>query len=70
VRPIAVSTTERRLAAIGWNCTQHGMALDRRDRTIATVMAGIRNKYAAPTRQTEAVLPEDLIAMLETVERG
>jgi integrase len=33
-------------------------------------MAGIRNKHASPPRQKEAVLPEDLIAMLETLDRG
>lgn len=46
------------------------MPLDRKNRAIATVMAGIRNKHAAPPRQKEAILPEDLIAMLETLERG
>ncbi|TFE92850.1 integrase, partial [Shinella sumterensis] len=66
----SVSTIERRLAAIGWNCSQRGMPLDRRDRAIATVMAGIRNRHAAPPRQKEAILPEDLIAMLETLDRG
>ncbi|MBC7284739.1 site-specific integrase [Hoeflea sp.] len=70
VKPNSVSTIERRLAAIGWNCTQRGMTLDRKDRAIATVMAGIRNTHAAPPRQKEALLPEDLIAMLETVDRG
>ncbi|MDX3925999.1 MAG: site-specific integrase [Shinella sp.] len=70
MKPNAVSTIERRLSAIGWNCTQRGMPLDRRDRAIATVMAGIRNKHAAPPRQKEAILPEDLIAMLETLDRG
>jgi integrase len=69
-KPNSVSTIERRLAAIGWNCTQRGMMLDRRDRAIATVMAGIRNTHAAPPRQKEALLPEDLIAMLETLDRG
>lgn len=44
--------------------------LDRMDRHIATVMAGIRNKHGAPPRQKEAILPEDLIDMLETLERG
>jgi len=34
------------------------------------VMAGIRNRHAAPPRQKEAILPEDLIAMLETLPRG
>ncbi len=33
-------------------------------------MAGIRNTHAVPPRQKEAVLPEDLIAMLETLDRG
>ncbi|WP_117196099.1 site-specific integrase, partial [Rhizobium terrae] len=68
--PNSVSTIERRLAAIGWNCAQRGMPLNRKDRAIATVMAGIRNKHAAPPRQKEAILPEDLIAMLETLDRG
>ena len=70
VKPNSVSTIERRLAAIGWNCTQRGMTLDRKDRAIATVMTGIRNTHAAPPRQKEALLPEDLIAMLETLDRG
>ncbi|MCW1410779.1 tyrosine-type recombinase/integrase [Rhizobium sp. 1AS11] len=70
MKPNSVSTIERRLAAIGWNCTQRGTPLDRKDRAIATVMAGIRNKHAAPPRQKEAILPEDLIAMLETLDRG
>tara|TARA_R110002020_G_scaffold367683_3_gene579554 strand:- start:14594 stop:15706 length:1113 start_codon:yes stop_codon:yes gene_type:complete len=69
-KPDSVSTIERRLSAIGWNCTQRGMTLDRKDRAIATVMAGIRNTHAAPPRQKEALLPEDLIAMLETLDRG
>ena len=69
-KPNSVSTIERRLSAISWNCTQRGMVLDRKDRAIATVMAGIRNTHAAPPRQKEALLPEDLIAMLETLDRG
>ncbi|WP_412050579.1 site-specific integrase [Hoeflea sp. Naph1] len=69
-KPNSVSTIERRLSAIGWNVAQRGMVLDRKDRAIATVMAGIRNTHAAPPRQKEALLPEDLIAMLETLDRG
>jgi len=66
----SVSTIERRLSSLAWNYSQRGQPLDRKDRHIATVMAGIRNKHAAPPRQKEAVLPEDLIAMLETLDRG
>jgi integrase len=66
-----VSTIERRLSSLSWNYAQRGgEKLDRKDRAIATVLAGIRNKHAAPPRQKEAILPEDLIAMLETLERG
>lgn len=49
---------------------QRGQHLDRKDRHIAAVMAGIRNTHASPPRQKEAILPEDLIAMLETLDRG
>ena len=66
----SVSTIERRLSSLAWNYAQRGDRLDRKDRHIATVMAGIRNKHAAPPRQKEAVLPEDLVAMLETLDRG
>jgi integrase len=66
----SVSTIERRLSSLTWNYAQRGQPLDRKDRHIATVMAGIRNKHASPPRQKEAVLPEDLITMLETLDRG
>ena len=69
-KPNSVSTIERRLSSLTWNYGQRGQPLDRKDRHIATVMAGIRNKHAAPPRQKEAVLPEDLIVMLETLDRG
>ncbi|MFC5387072.1 site-specific integrase [Aquamicrobium segne] len=69
-KPSSVSTIERRLSALTWNYAQRGQPLDRKDRHIATVMAGIRNTHAAPPRQKEAILPEDLIAMLETLDRG
>jgi integrase len=66
----AVSTIERRLSAITWNYRQRGMLLDRKDRHIATVLAGIRNSHARPPVQKEAILPEDLIAMLDVLDRG
>jgi integrase len=65
-----VSTIERRLSALSSNYSQRGQPLDRRDRHIATVLAGIRNTHAQPPKQKEAVLPEDVIAMLQTLERG
>ncbi|MFB9953007.1 site-specific integrase [Rhizobium puerariae] len=69
-KPSSVTTIERRLSAITWNYAQRGTPLDRKDRHIATVLAGIRNTHATPPRQKEAVLPEHLIAMLETLPRG
>lgn len=69
-QPNSVATIERRLSALTWNYTQRGTPLDRADRHIATVLAGIRNTHASPPRQKEAVLPEDVIAMLETLDRG
>jgi integrase len=66
----AVATIERRLSSLTWNYTQRGQLLDRKDPHIATVLAGIRNTHAAPPRQKEAVLRDDLVAMLETLDRG
>ena len=66
----SVATIERRLSSLTWNYTQRGQPLDRKDRHIATVLAGIRNTHAKPPVQKEAILPEDLIAMLETLDRG
>jgi len=69
-RKDSVSTIERRLSALSWNFTQRAIPLDRKDRHIATVLAGIRNTHGQPPRQKEAVLGDDVIAMLETLKRG
>jgi integrase len=66
----AVRTIERRLSALAWNFTQRGFALDRADRHIATVLAGVRRAHARPPAQKEAILPEDLRAMLATLDLG
>jgi integrase len=64
-----VSTIERRLSALVWAFAQRGTPLDRRDRHIATVLAGIRNAHGAPPLQKEAIPPDGLIAMLEVLGR-
>jgi site-specific recombinase XerD len=66
----SVSTIERRLSSLSWNYAQRGLTLDRRDRHIATVMVGIRNSHARPPLQKEAAMAEDIIAMIETLDRG
>lgn len=65
--PLSVATIERRLSGLAWNFTQRGQPMDRTDRHIATVLAGIRRKHAKPPRQKEAVLGEDIRAMIDTL---
>lgn len=63
-RPLSVSSIERRLSGLAWNYAQRGFSLDRRDRHIGTVLAGIKRKHARPPVQKEAILPEDILAMV------
>jgi hypothetical protein len=49
-QPNSVATIERRLSALTWHYAQRGTPLDRKDRHVATVLAGIRNTHAAPPR--------------------
>jgi len=66
-RPLSVPSIERRLSGLTWGYAQRGQRLDRKDRHIATVLAGIRRKHARPPVQKEAILPEDLRDMLATL---
>ena len=66
-RPLSVSTIERRLSGLAWNYAQRGFTLDRKDRHIATVLAGIKRKHARPPVQKEAILPEEILAMVATL---
>lgn len=59
----AVSTIERRLAAITTTYHSLGTSLPRQDRHILDVMAGIRRTHARPPRQKEALFAEDIRAM-------
>ncbi|WP_210013041.1 tyrosine-type recombinase/integrase [Neorhizobium galegae] len=67
VPPLSVATIERRLSGLAWNFTQRGVPMDRSDRHIATVLAGIRRRHATPPRQKEAVLGDDIKAMVNTL---
>ena len=69
-KPSSVATIERKLSALAWHFAQRGEKLDRSDRHIATVLAGIRRTQGRPPVQKEAVLPENLIAMLAVLELG
>jgi integrase len=66
-RPLSVSTIDRRLSGLAWNYGQRGFSLDRKNRHIATVLAGIRRKHARPPVQKEAILAEDILAMVATL---
>ncbi len=66
-RPLSVSMIERRLSGLAWNYAQRGFTLDRKNRDIATVFAGIKRKHARPPVQKEAILAEDILAMVATL---
>jgi len=67
---LLVSTIERRLSGLAWHYQQRGFVLNRKDRHIATVLAGIKRKHARPPRQKEAVLAEDILDMIATLSFG
>lgn len=64
---LSVSTIDRRLSGLAWNYAQRGFTLDRKNRHIATVLAGIKRKHARPPVQKEAILAEDILAMVATL---
>jgi integrase len=53
-----------------WNFAQRGETFDRKDRHVATVLAGIRRTHGRPPEQKEAILPEDLLAMIAALDLG
>lgn len=64
---LSVSTIDRRLSGLAWNYAQRGFDLDRKNRHIATVLAGIKRKHARPPVQKEAILAKDILAMVATL---
>ncbi|MBR9766167.1 MAG: tyrosine-type recombinase/integrase [Rhodobacteraceae bacterium] len=66
-RPLSVATIERRLSGLAWSYTQRGLTLERRNRHIVTVLTGIRRRHARPPVQKEAILAEDILAMVATL---
>src|SRR5271166_5509700 len=66
-RPRTVATIERRLTALSWNFAQRSLPFDRKDRHVATVLAGVRRTHGRPPVQKEALLPEHVMAMLDAM---
>ena len=64
-RPRTVGTIERRLSALVWHFAQRALPFDRKDRHVATVLAGVRRTHGRPPVQKEALLPEHVMAMLD-----
>ncbi|MDE4142135.1 tyrosine-type recombinase/integrase [Phaeobacter gallaeciensis] len=64
---LSVNTIERRLSGLAWNYAQRGFILDRKNRHIASVLAGIKRKHARPPVQKEAIQAEDILAMVATL---
>ncbi len=61
---LSVSTIDRRLSGLGWNYTQRGFTLDRKNRHIASVLAGIKRRHARPPVRKEAIMADDILAMV------
>lgn len=64
---LSVGTIERRLSGLAWSYAQRGFTLDRKNRHIATVLAGIKRKHGRPPVQKEAILRDDILAMVATL---
>ena len=64
---LSVASIERRLSGLGWGYAQRGQQLDRKNRHIAAVLAGIRRKHARPPVQKEAIMGDDIRAMVATL---
>lgn len=63
-RTRSAATVERRLSGLAWSFRQRGHALDRGDRHIKEVLAGIRRSHGRPPVQKEALLAADVLRML------
>lgn len=64
---LSVATIERRLSGLAWTYAQRGTPLDRQNRHIATILSGIKRRHARPPQQKEAILRDDILAMLATL---
>lgn len=67
---LTVSTIERKLSGLSWNYQQRGQVLDRKDRHIASVLAGIKRQHGKPPVQKEPISPNELLEMASTLSFG
>lgn len=64
---LSVSTIDRRLSGLAWNCAQRGFGLDRKNQHIATVLGDIKRNNTRPPVQKAAIQAEDIRAMVATL---
>ena len=64
VKKAGASTIERRLSALTTTYRSRGTPLDRNDRHVVDVLAGIKRKIGQPPVKKQALYSEDVIAML------
>lgn len=64
---LSVASIERALAGIGWGYRQRGLTLDRTDRRVAEVLAGLRRGHASAPVRKVAVSARDVLAMVATL---
>ncbi len=64
VKKAAASTIERRLSALTTTYRSRGTTLDRNDRHVVDVLAGIKRRIGQPPVQKQALYPDDVIAIL------
>lgn len=64
---LSVSSIERRLSGLCWNFVNRGQPLDRKNPHIASVLKGVKNTHGRPPVQKEAVLAEDIKAMVASL---
>jgi len=64
---LSVGTIDRRLSGLSWNYAQCGFTLDRKNRHIAAVLAGIKRKHVRPPVWREPILAENVLAIVATL---
>lgn len=64
---LSYATIDRRLSGLAWHYQQRGQMLDRKDRHIAAVLAGIKRSKARPPVQKEPIAPHELLQMVGTL---
>lgn len=69
-RKLAVSSITRRLTGLNWYLTLFGFRIDRKDADFALVFAGLKRTHGRPPAEKEAVLTDELKAMLAQLAPG